>query len=203
MDRDIDERIMVFLNLVLSGHSLGDYDYGKDEVQIMQLARSMNLVTDFDLEPFIAVNELRYYAIPKTSSPVSLTKEGYDFFKNHGGSKMPDNDNQKEVNFGSPSGTTVNIHNYGNINGSAFGSNNQITNHFHEELAELKKVASELPEEDQAQANEIIEIIESQVYKPGVFEKFETFLEKHPLLLNSVGKAITWALTNPDKLPLP
>ena len=94
---------------------------------------------------------------------------------------------------------TFNFHN-GDFRGSGFGSDITIENNWSYSLDELKNYVSTLSESDQEIGNELIEVVEKQDFKKGTLSRFSGFLEKHPNVVNYVGKVIVWALSNPDKL---
>ncbi|MDT2557053.1 hypothetical protein P7D63_20425 [Enterococcus raffinosus] len=117
-----------------------------------------------------------------------LTTKGNSFLD----SKTQTNPGTTNITFNAPA----------EFHGSALGSGNTITNSFNSSLSELKEfIAGELSGEDQATANEIVEIIETKEIKPGIFTRFAGLFDKHPGLVKSVGSAVAWVLTNPDKLP--
>lgn len=90
--------------------------------------------------------------------------------------------------------TVFNIQN-GDMRGSTFGNNNVVTNNWSSSIKDLKDFITTLSTEDQKTGNEIVEIIEKKEIKPGVFNKFTDFLEKHPNVVGMIGNAVVWALS--------
>lgn len=81
------------------------------------------------------------------------------------------------------------------MRGSAFGNDNVVTNNWSNSIKDLKDFIATLPMEDQKTGSEIVEIIEKKEIKPGVFNKFTDFLEKHPNVVGMLGNAVVWALS--------
>lgn len=105
----------------------------------------------------------------------------------------PPNDNEPQPK------QVFNIHD-GNYTNASFGNTGNISYNFDESITELKKLIDALPPTDKTEGEEIVKIIETQNFKPGVFSKFSTFLEKHPNIIRYIGSSIVWTLSNTSRL---
>ncbi|HFK1098382.1 TPA: hypothetical protein ACGX1C_003105, partial [Listeria monocytogenes] len=68
----------------------------------------------------------------------------------------------------------------GDQRGAGFGINATINNNFDNSLEELGAFISRLSENEQKEANEILDAIKNGDIKPGMLSRFSTFLESHP-----------------------
>ncbi|EAE4322088.1 hypothetical protein E1T83_15925, partial [Listeria monocytogenes] len=68
------------------------------------------------------------------------------------------------------------------------GINATINNNFDNSLEELGAFISRLSENEQKEANEILDAIKNGDIKPGMLSRFSTFLESHPNLVAYTGK---------------
>ncbi|EQC0600444.1 hypothetical protein D5016_002905, partial [Listeria monocytogenes] len=71
----------------------------------------------------------------------------------------------------------------GDQRGAGFGINATINNNFDNSLEELGALISRLSENEQKEANEILDAIKNGDIKPGMLSRFSTFLESHPNLV--------------------
>ncbi|HDP1353505.1 TPA: hypothetical protein P5Y35_001318 [Enterococcus faecalis] len=181
MDRNTRDRLLKkFLKEVSEGNYSG---YSRD-IPSPELASVIETAINEDFVNNMKLNKHKSGTLLLDNGGI-LTTKGYDFIEGISNEPVP---NQ-----------VFHIHD-SQIQGNNFGHNSSITNNFGPSIDELRKLIQDLDPADQETAQEIVEIIENKDIKPGIFSRFTNFFETHPSFVTAVGKSVTWALTNSDKL---
>lgn len=160
------------------------YDTGKIDESLSELSQAEYAYLLKELQDDNFISGIRFTNTKTTPvfwcDKARLTNEGANFI----------NPSKKKV-----ANTTVYNIQGGDMRGSAFGNDNVVTNNWSNSIKDLKDFIATLPMEDQKTGSEIVEIIEKKEIKPGVFNKFTDFLEKHPNVVGMLGNAVVWALS--------